>query len=76
MHGTAASVEFYANVIAPYKGALEEWFVSNKSLRIYFAVIFVTACVVIFPRARLGWSIFKDLPEPPFELRQALRYEV
>jgi hypothetical protein len=32
MHGATASVDFYANVIAPYKGALEEWFVSNKSL--------------------------------------------
>ena len=31
MHGATASVEFYSNVIAPYKGALEEWFVSNRA---------------------------------------------
>jgi len=41
MHGATASVDFYANVIAPYKGALEEWFVLNKSLYIYFVAIFV-----------------------------------
>ena len=36
MHGAKASVDYYDNVIAPYKGALEEWFVSNKGLYIYF----------------------------------------
>ena len=42
MHGSTASVDFYVSVIAPYKGALEEWFVSNKSMYIYFLAIFVT----------------------------------
>ena len=40
MHGANASIDFYTNVIAPYKGELEEWFVSNKSLYIYFAANF------------------------------------
>ena len=74
MHGASASVDFYANVIAPYKGALEEWFVSNKSLYIYFVSIFVTAWAVLFPDTKLAWSVFKDLPEPPSELKQALNY--
>ena len=74
MHGATASVDFYATVIAPYKGALEEWFVSNKSLYIYFVAIFVTAWAVLVPSTKKAWRIFKDLPEPPSELKQALNY--
>ena len=74
MHGATASVDFYANVIAPYKGALEEWFVSNKSLYIYFLSIFVTAWAVLIPSTKIAWRVFKDLPEPPTELKQALNY--
>ncbi len=74
MHGAAASVDFYANVIAPYKGALEEWFVLNKSLYIYFVAIFVTAWAVLVPRTKIAWGVFKDLPEPPAELKHALNF--
>ena len=49
MHGATASVDFYVNVIAPYKGALDEWFISNKSLYIYFLEFFVTAWAVLIP---------------------------
>ena len=74
MHGARASVDFYANVIAPYKGALEEWFVTNKSLYIYFVAIFVTVWAVLIPRTKIAWRVFNDLPEPPNELKQALNY--
>ena len=75
MHGASASVDFYANIIAPYKGSLEEWFVSNKNLYIYFVSIFVTVWVVLFPNTKIAWIVFKDLPEPPVELKQALNYQ-
>jgi lipopolysaccharide/colanic/teichoic acid biosynthesis glycosyltransferase len=74
MHDLTASVDFYANIIAPYKGALEEWFVSNKNLYIYFVAIFVTAWVVLIPSSKIVWWVFKNLPEPPAELKQALNY--
>lgn len=74
MYDASASVDFYANVIAPYKGALEEWFVLNRSLYIYFLAIFVTAWVVLIPTTKLVWRIFRDLPEPPVELKQALNF--
>jgi len=74
MHGAIASVDFYANIIAPYKGELEEWFVSNKSLYIYFVAIFVTAWAVLIPSTKIAWRVFKDLPEPPAELKQALNF--
>jgi len=74
MHGAKASVDFYSNVIAPYKGALEKWFVSNKSLYIYFVAIFVTAWAVLVPSTKIAWKVFKNLPKPPLELKQVLNY--
>ena len=75
MHGTKASVDFYDNVIAPYKGALEEWFVSNKCLYFYFMAIIVTIWVVLLPKTKIAWIVFKGLPEPPEELKASLNYK-
>jgi len=75
MHGATASVDFYDNVIAPYKGALEEWFVSNKNLYIYFMAIFMTVWAVLFPKTKVAWAVFKGLPEPPEQLKLALNYK-
>lgn len=74
MHGASASVDFYNNIIAPYKGSLEEWFVSNKSIYIYFLAIFTTVWAVFFPTTKIAWRVFKNLPEPPKELKEALNY--
>jgi lipopolysaccharide/colanic/teichoic acid biosynthesis glycosyltransferase len=75
MHGESASIDFYNNIIAPYKGSLEEWFVSNKNIYIYFLAIFITVWAVIFPGTKIAWRVFKNLPEPPEELKTALKYD-
>ena len=75
MHGATASVDFYDTIIAPYKGSLEEWFISNKDIYIYFLAIFVTAWTVVFPSTKIAWRVFRDLPEPPAELKQALNFK-
>jgi lipopolysaccharide/colanic/teichoic acid biosynthesis glycosyltransferase len=74
MHGESASIDFYNNIIAPYKGSLEEWFVSNKNIYIYFLAIFITIWAVIFPGTKIAWRVFKNLPEPPLELKKALKF--
>lgn len=74
MHGKSASIDFYNNIIAPYKGSLEEWFVSNKNIYIYFLAIFITVWTVIFPGTKIVWRVFKNLPEPPAELKKALKF--
>ena len=74
MHGATASVDFYHNVIAPYKGALEEWFVTNKGTYTYFMAIFTTVWAVLFSETKVAWIVFKGLPEPPEELKLALNY--
>lgn len=75
MHGATASVDFYHNVIAPYKGALEEWFVTNKGTYTYFMAIFTTVWAVLFSQTKIAWIVFKGLPEPPEELKLALNYK-
>jgi len=70
----ANSLEFYDNVIAPYKGQLEAWYVDHRTIAIYFTVIFVTVWVVIFFSSNLVWRVFKGLPVPPDELKKALNY--
>lgn len=74
MQGPSASFDFYSKIIAPYKGSLEEWFVSNKSLYVYFMCIFITCCAVIYPKTPIAWKVFKTLPKPPKELTRLLRY--
>lgn len=74
MHGKAASVDFYKTVIARYKGSLEEWFVLNKGIYIYFLAIFITVWAVVLPSTSIAWKVFKDLPEPPADLKQALNF--
>ncbi|AGA32469.1 Lipid carrier : UDP-N-acetylgalactosaminyltransferase [Thioalkalivibrio nitratireducens DSM 14787] len=64
-------VRFYDDVIAPYKGAVERWYIDHQTLRNYFLVIAVTAWVVLFPRSPIVWRVF-DLPAPPPELERNL----
>ena len=68
------SVEFYDKIIAPYKGQVEAWYVENQNIFSYFAVIFVTVWVVLFPSSTLVWQFFKGMPEPPFELSGYLNF--
>ena len=70
MHAARDPNRFYDEVIMPYKGALEEWYVRNASLATYLLVICVTAWVVIFPKSRIAWSAFPGLPKPPRELKE------
>jgi len=70
MHAAKDPNRFYDEVIMPYKGALEEWYVRNESLTNYLLVIFVTAWVVIFPKSRIAWSVFSELPTPPRQLQE------
>lgn len=69
-----SSVAFYNEVIAPYKGALERWYVAHNGLYTYFALIFATVAVVALPKSQLGWRLFPDLPVPPDQLKPLLNY--
>ena len=72
MHAAQDPERFYDEVIMPYKGQLEEWFVANRGLRTYLLAIGVTAWVVVFPSSTIAWKVFDGLPSPPKALRAGL----
>jgi len=61
-------IHFYDNVISPYKGQLEAWWVRNQSLTNYFLLIALTLWVIVFPKSMILLRLRKDLPPPPQEL--------
>ncbi len=62
-------VRFYDQIIAPYKGAIENWYIRNQSFKNYFLIIFMTLWAVFFPKSGIVWKVLVDLPKPPAELR-------
>ena len=71
----AATQTYYDEVIAPYKGALEEWFVMNNNTYIYILSILITFWVVLFPESSIIFKIFPKLPRPPAKLKILLNYK-
>ncbi len=58
-------ISYYDNVIAPYKGELEKWYIRHASIYIYFVLIYLTIWYLVFPDSKLCGMILGDLPEPP-----------
>lgn len=69
LDGRENPAAFYREAIIPYKTELELWYTRRQSLWLYFALIFLTAWVVVFPNSTLPQRVFPDLPKPPAELR-------
>ena len=68
------SVDYYDKVIAPYKGKVEAYYAINSGIITYFLVILLTIWVVVFPKSKLVWKFFPDLPVPPESLRKHFNY--
>lgn len=66
------AINFYNEVISPYKGALEVWYSKNNGISNYFKIIFATAWLVIFPSSKLALRLFKGIPQPPEILKRKL----
>lgn len=62
---------FHQEVIAPYKAALECWYIDNKSIFMYLRLIALTIDAVKNPQTRRWWGELKKkgIPKPPKELR-------
>ena len=58
-------IEIYKKKIAPYKGAVELWYQQNISLWVDIKIIILTLFVVIFPKSKLHYKWFKNLPAKP-----------
>lgn len=68
----ADPVRFDDEVITPYKGQVERWFVCNQSLGRYFDLMLTTILVVVWPERGYHRKLLSSLPEPPAELRDFL----
>jgi lipopolysaccharide/colanic/teichoic acid biosynthesis glycosyltransferase len=64
----------YEKFIGPYKGRVEQWYVTRASVYLYLLLIFLTVYVVLFSKSDIVWTAFRDLPIPPIEIQDALNY--
>lgn len=72
-HQNSSYDEYYKNIIVPYKGDIELWYIkNNNSLQLYFLIIFITIWVVFFSKSKVYLKLFKDLPQPPHEIMDRL----
>ena len=56
---------FYQDSIAPYKGALEMWYLQHRSLLVDLRLIVLTVWVVFVPESGVVYRSFPDLPARP-----------
>ena len=61
--------DFYDNVISPYKGKVESWYVKHQSIGLYFKLIWMTILAVISPSTKIDFEkMYSDFPPMPKEL--------
>jgi lipopolysaccharide/colanic/teichoic acid biosynthesis glycosyltransferase len=66
---TVDKEKFYDTVISPYKGKLESWYFNNRSLLLYFQLIWLTFYVVVKSDAKINYhKLFNKFPRIPIEL--------
>jgi lipopolysaccharide/colanic/teichoic acid biosynthesis glycosyltransferase len=65
----------YAEVIGPYKAALETWYYKKQNVTTYLLLIFVTAWVIVFPRSEIYRRIWPSLPASPGDLNKGIMAE-
>lgn len=61
--------DFYERDIAPYKGMVECWYQQKMSFSTDFWLLVLTIWLVIFPKSRLHFRVFSDLPSLPEALQ-------
>jgi len=65
LDGKEDALGYYDEVIAPYKGMLEKWYVQHQSVGIYFKLIGLTILVVLTGKRDIVWKVLPDLPPRP-----------
>lgn len=64
-----AKEAFYDDVISPYKGKVESWYVEHQSIGMYFKLIWMTVLAVLSPNASMSFEeAYDDFPKLPKEL--------
>ena len=68
MHANADPDRLYDDMIMPYKGKLESWYVRNNSVWNYLLLISLTILVILTRSTRLIFQCYTSLPRPPEDL--------
>jgi len=62
--------EFYDDIISPYKGKVESWYIEHQGIGLYFKLIWMTVIAVISPNTSINFEeIYDDFPTRPTELK-------
>ncbi len=65
-----AKEAFYDDVISPYKGKVESWYVKHQGIGLYFKLIWMTILAVLNPNASMDFEAqYDDFPKAPKELK-------
>lgn len=70
LHSSKDADAFYDEVIMPFKGELEEWYVAQRSLKLYFVIIFLTLSVLLLGKFNYKIGILRSMPKPPGSLQK------
>ena len=70
LHSVSDREHFHDDIITPYKGQLECWYVQNRNVVNYFKLIICTALIVLKPDSMLWTKWFKELPPVPENLKE------
>ncbi len=57
-------IDFYDSTIMPYKGLLEEWYIKNNTIGIYFFLIYATIMKIIFRSDSIS-LLYRNIELPP-----------
>ena len=60
--------QLYDNMIMPYKGELELWYIENKSIFLYIKLIWLTLFMVVFSKNIDLFLSIPNLPKPKSDL--------
>lgn len=59
--------KYYEDVIAPYKGAVEMWYLKEISFLTDLKLLICTAWVILFPNSEIQFKLFSTLPKKSFQ---------
>ena len=65
-HPSISPSILYRELIAPYKGQLELWYLENQSFYVDFMLLLLTLVAIFAPKNMLVYKVFPTLPVKPF----------
>ncbi len=68
--------QLYIEDIAPYKGALELWYIDNRTFFMDLKILFFTIWIVLFSSSKIHRKLFPNVPQVPADGELARIYNL